>query len=138
MVPAPARRPRRRTDPDAGRAALARWLADPDAAPRADVRTAVRYTLEELAARVPGASVEVRVPPDGAVQAVPGPGHTRGTPPNVVEADPRTWLALVTGRTAWADAVRDGRVTASGLRADLAPVLPLEGLVPPDPVLPRS
>ena len=119
--------PRRRTDPDAGRAALAAWLADPDT-DRAVVRTAVRFTLEELAARVPGGSVEIRVPPDGAVQAVPGPGHTRGTPPNVVETDPRTWLELVTGRTAWADAVRDGRVTASGVRADLGPVLPLEGL----------
>lgn len=85
----------------------------------------MRYTLEELAARVPGSSVEIRVPPDGAVQAVPGPGHTRGTPPNVVETDPRTWLELVTGRTAWAAAIADGRVTASGLRADLGPVLPL-------------
>jgi hypothetical protein len=120
--------PRRRTDPDAGRAALARWLADPDGAARADVRTAVRFTLEELAARVPGSSVEVRVPPDGAVQAVPGPGHTRGTPPNVVETDPRTWLELVTGRTPWADALAAGRVSASGVRADLGPVLPLEGL----------
>lgn len=120
--------PRRRTDPDVGRAALARWLADPDTADRAHVRTAVRFTLEELAARVPGHSVEIRVPPDGAVQAVPGPGHTRGTPPNVVETDPRTWLELITGRTAWPDAVGDGRVRASGLRADLGPALPLEGL----------
>lgn len=128
MPPAPPRRPRRRTDPDVGRAALARWRADPDAASRSDVRTAVRYTLEELAARAPGGAVEIRVPPDGAVQAVPGPGHTRGTPPNVVETDPRTWLELVTGRAAWADTVADGRVTASGLRADLSPVLPLDGL----------
>lgn len=120
--------PRRRTDPDVGRAALARWLADPDAADRADVRTAVRFTLEELAARAPGGAVEIRVPPDGAVQAIPGPGHTRGTPPNVIETDPRTWLELITGRTAWADAVRDGRVSASGLRANLGPALPLEGL----------
>ena len=123
--------PRRRTDPDAGRAALARWLAGPDAADRADVRTAVRFTLEELAARAPGGAVEIRVPPDGAVQAVPGPGHTRGTPPNVVETDPGTWLELVTGRTMWADAVRQYRVTASGTRADLSPVLPLEGLRAP-------
>lgn len=127
-MPAPPRRPRRRTDPDAGRAALARWLADPDGADRADVRTAVRFTLEELATRVPGASVEVRVPPDGAVQAVPGPGHTRGTPPNVIETDPATWLALVTGRVAWTEARAAGRVSASGIRADLSPVLPLEGL----------
>lgn len=120
--------PRRRTDPAEGRAALARWAADPAGADRADVRTAVRYGLEELAATVPGAAVEVRVPPDGAVQAIPGPGHTRGTPPNVVETDPGTWLELVTGRLTWEAALAAHRVRASGLRADLAPWLPLPGL----------
>lgn len=89
------------------------------------MRTAVRFTLEELAERAPGGSVEVRVPPDGAVQAVAGPGHTRGTPPNVVETDPRTWLELATGRLSWTDAVRSHRVRASGIRADLAAWLPL-------------
>ncbi|KGM14197.1 hypothetical protein N869_02970 [Cellulomonas bogoriensis 69B4 = DSM 16987] len=89
------------------------------------VRTAVRFTLEELADVAPGSSVEVRVPPHGAVQAVPGPRHTRGTPPNVVETDPGTWLGLVTGTVAWSDAVRDGLVRASGARADLSGFLPL-------------
>jgi uncharacterized protein (TIGR03083 family) len=81
-----------------------------------------------LAARHPGRSVEVRVPPYAAVQcaiADPGPTHTRGTPPNVVETDPVTFLRLATGRTAWAEAAANGSVHASGLRADLAPVLPL-------------
>jgi hypothetical protein len=118
--------PRRRTDPAEGRAALAVWRADPAAAPRAAVRTAVRFTLEELADLAPGRAVEVRVPPDGAVQAVPGPRHTRGTPPNVVETDPATWLALATGGLSWAEAVGAGRVAASGERADLAPYLPLQ------------
>ena len=121
---------RRRTDEATGRAALARWSADPAAAGRDDVRTAVRFTLEELAETVPGGAVEVRVPPDGAVQAVPGPGHTRGTPPNVVETDPVTWLELVTGRLPWVDAVAAGRVSASGRRADLSPWLPLVGCGP--------
>jgi Bacterial SCP ortholog len=118
--------PRRRTDPAEGRAALALWRADPDAAPRAAVRTAVRFTLEELADVAPGKAVEVRVPPDGAVQAVPGPRHTRGTPPNVVETDPATWLALATGAIRWADALASGKVSASGDRADLSPLLPLQ------------
>ncbi|WNB85403.1 sterol carrier family protein [Cellulomonas sp. ATA003] len=118
--------PRRRTDPAEGRAALAAWRADPDAAPRGVVRTAVRFTLEELADVAPGRAVEVRVPPDGAVQAVPGPRHTRGTPPNVVETDPATWLALATGRLTWDDARGAGRVAASGDRADLAAYLPLQ------------
>lgn len=118
--------PRRRTDPVEGRTALQQWLAAPDDAPRATVRTAVRFALEELAEVAPGNAVEVRVPPDGAVQAVAGPRHTRGTPPNVVETDPATWLALVSGALTWADAVADGRVAASGERADLSPYLPLQ------------
>ncbi|MFS0706192.1 sterol carrier family protein [Cellulomonas sp. 179-A 9B4 NHS] len=118
--------PRRRTDPADGRAALAAWRADPDAAAVRDRRTAVRFTLEELADVAPGNAVEVRVPPDGAVQAVEGPRHTRGTPPNVVETDPATWLALATGRTTWADALAAGRVHASGERADLSALLPLQ------------
>lgn len=115
---------RRRTDPRAGRDAVAAWLDG--RASRADVTTAVRFTLEELADIAPGNAVEVRVPPAGAVQAVPGPRHTRGTPPNVVETDVETWLGLVTGRVAWADAVADGRVRASGERSDVSAYLPLQ------------
>lgn len=117
--------PRRRTDPAVGREALERWFASPEQASRSDVRTAVRFTLEELATVVPGSAVEVRVPPDGAVQAVPGPGHTRGTPPNVVETDPDTWLRLATGALAWRDGVATGQVRASGRLADLSAWLPL-------------
>lgn len=120
--------PRRRTDPVAGMAAVREWLAARDARAAVSapvVRTAVRFTLEELAAASPGNSVEVRVPPAGAVQAVAGPRHTRGTPPNVVETDPETWLALATGRLRWEEAVHAGAVHASGVRADLAPVLPV-------------
>jgi len=122
--------PRRRTPPDAGRAALAAWreaLADGSAPVRADVAAAVRFTLEELADVAPGHAVEVRVPPWGAVQAIEGPRHTRGTPPNVVETDPTTWFALVTGALGWDDAVIDGRVRASGERAaEVARWLPLQ------------
>ncbi len=88
-------------------------------------REAVRTLLTALAERAPGRSVEVRVPPYGAVQCVPGPRHTRGTPPNVVEMTPDTWLALATGRLSWERAVTDGRVQVSGNRADLADHLPL-------------
>ena len=116
---------RRRTDPQAGRAALAAWRADPTAADRQTRGTAVRFTLEELAARAPGHSVEVRVPPFGVTQCVEGPRHTRGTPPNVVETDADTWLALVTGATPWSQALGSGAIRASGQRADLSDVLPL-------------
>jgi hypothetical protein len=93
---------------------------DPD-----DRRTAARHLLYELARRHPGRVLEVRVPPAAAVQCLPGPVHTRGTPPNVVETDPLTWIRLAAGRLDWADAVRSGVVHASGPRADLAPYLPL-------------
>ncbi|GGN05072.1 hypothetical protein GCM10011609_50380 [Lentzea pudingi] len=67
----------------------------------------------------------MRVPPFAAVQCVEGPRHTRGTPPNVVETDPRTWLELATGTLAWTEALDGARVTASGTRADLSPLLPV-------------
>lgn len=86
---------------------------------------AVRELLRLLAAHAPGRSVEVRVPPYGAVQCAPGPRHTRGTPPNVVETDPVTWVRLATGQVPWGDAVADARVRVSGARADLSPYLPV-------------
>ncbi|MDQ6658026.1 MAG: sterol carrier family protein [Actinomycetota bacterium] len=91
----------------------------------ANTKTAVRRTLQWLAQQHPGRSVEIRVPPYAAVQAFEGIRHTRGTPPNVIETDPATWLDLVAGRVAFADAVADGRLRASGTRADLADFLPL-------------
>ncbi|WP_203782553.1 sterol carrier family protein [Paractinoplanes rishiriensis] len=94
---------------------------------RSLLRDAVRFLLAELARRAPGRSVEVRVPPFGAIQCVAGPRHTRGTPPNVVETDPLTWLLLATERVSWSDAVSDGRLRASGIRTDLTEFLPLSG-----------
>ena len=73
----------------------------------------------------PGAAIEVRVPPYGVTQAVAGTVHRRGTPPSVVETDAETWLALVTGRLTWADAVAGGALRASGERCDLSAYLPL-------------
>lgn len=95
--------------------------ADPIPIGRAAMAAATRTLAEILAAQAPGRSVELRVPPFVAVQAIAGPRHTRGTPPNVVETDPLTWIRLATGRIDWADAP----VNASGLRADLSPYLPV-------------
>lgn len=88
-------------------------------------RAAARYLLQVLAARHPGRALEVRIPPVAAVQCLPGPAHTRGTPPNVIETDPLTWIRLAAGRLDWAGAVGSGAVHASGPRADLAACLPL-------------
>ncbi|MFK4851039.1 sterol carrier family protein [Microbacterium sp. ZW T6_19] len=92
---------------------------------RTSLATAVRYLLQLLDEKAPGGTVEVRVPPFGAVQVIQGPRHTRGTPPNVVEMDAATWIAVATGVEDWADAAASGRAHASGTRADLSGVLPL-------------
>ena len=113
---------------DEGRAALeaVRAAAAASARPaRTDHATAVRYLLQLLAEKAPGNSVEMRVPPFGAVQVIEGPRHTRGTPPNVVETDAATWIALAIGEERWADAASSGRILASGIRADLSDVLPV-------------
>jgi uncharacterized protein (TIGR03083 family) len=86
-----------------------------------------RLLADALADKAPGGSVEVRVPPFAVVQCIGGPKHTRGTPPNVVETDPLTWIRLATGRTRWTQALEAAQVSASGERADLAPLLPLTG-----------
>jgi hypothetical protein len=115
--------PPKRIPDEVGIAALEAALAGAD--DRETRGVAVRWSLQRLADRSPGGSVEVRVPPFGAVQVVEGPRHTRGTPPNVVETDASTWLAMVSGALAWADALAAGRIQASGARADLAALLPL-------------
>lgn len=95
---------------------------------RASIAGAVRTSLAALAAAHPGRLVELRVPPWGAVQiGVPGVAsvHRRGTPPNVVECAPATWLALADGRLSWSDALATARVSASGSHADLGDLLPL-------------
>ncbi|CAL9512325.1 hypothetical protein SUDANB121_03683 [Nocardiopsis dassonvillei] len=112
-------------------ALLVRTALAPGAA-RPLVKLAVRASLALLAERAPGNSLEIRVPPHGAVQAIEGPRHTRGTPPGVVETSPGVWLRLAVGETAWAQAVADGGVQASGTRSDLSGHLPLwPRVVPP-------
>ncbi|MCW2910339.1 MAG: hypothetical protein JWL68_5128 [Actinomycetia bacterium] len=93
--------------------------------PREAIRAATTHLLGLLAADAPGRAVEVRVPPYAAVQCIAGPRHTRGTPPNVVETDPVTWVRLALGRLSWAQAREAGLVSASGPRADLSAQLPL-------------
>jgi uncharacterized protein (TIGR03083 family) len=92
---------------------------------RVALRLVVKALLDALAERAPGRTVEVRVPPFAAVQCVEGTSHTRGTPPNVVETDPMTWVRLAAGRTRWADEAEAGRLSVSGTRANLAALLPL-------------
>ena len=124
-MPAPIPAEELRAAVDATRA----WLdGEGEQPPRAVVGAAVKTSARWLAQQVPGRSVELRVPPYVAVQLVPGPRHTRGTPPNVVETDAATWLRLASGRLTWDAALADGRIAASGNRADLSGHLPLRPL----------
>jgi len=121
---------RKPVDPHELRAAVAAvvpWLdgTDDDKPTRQVLATAVRASLRTLEHIAPGHSVEVRVPPFAAVQCVEGPRHTRGTPANVIEMDPKTWLELATGRLEWTVALAAARVTASGTRADISGLLPV-------------
>ena len=133
--------PPRKADPDgeANVTLVTAALDQGEEPPQAALRSAARHLLVELEREAPGRSVEVRVVPVAAVQVVAGPRHTRGTPPNVVETDPLTWIRLATGRLGWAEAVRSGAVRASGARADLsataaevvADARGVRGVVPP-------
>jgi hypothetical protein len=124
----------RRPDPAEVRDAVAAvldWLRDETspAPQRAELAAAVRLTARALAATAPGSSVEVRIPPFVAVQCISGVRHTRGTPPNVVETDPRTWLLLATGLRSVEHALADGTLRFSGSRADgIAAWVPLVAL----------
>lgn len=99
---------------------------------RPALASCIRTLAGILAAQHPGRTIEVRVPPFAAVQCSisdgsgdTGPTHTRGTPPNVVETDPVTFLRMATGRLSWAEALASGAVSASGRRADLGLALPV-------------
>ena len=85
----------------------------------------VKSTLALLISKATGRAIEVRIPPYAAVQCGEGPTHTRGTPPNTIEMDAPTWLALASGQLTWGQALADGKIAASGVRADLSEYLPL-------------
>ena len=90
-----------------------------------DLRLLTKHLLALLVRKAPGGAVEVRVPPYAVAQCVEGTRHTRGTPPAVVEMDAATWIALAVGDLDWPEAERAARLTASGERSDLSPLLPL-------------
>jgi len=117
----PARlKPAAREDVAAARARLAAGTAQ-----KADLKLLTKHYLALMEAKEPGKSVEIRVPPFAAIQCIEGVRHTRGTPPAVIETDAATWIALATGDLDWVDALRSGRISASGERTDLAAHLPL-------------
>jgi hypothetical protein len=110
-----------------GERSLTRWVSEREAvlADAEELALAVRFGLQLLREKAPGKSVEVRVPPFGAVQVIEGPQHARGTPPAVVEMSPEVWLDLITGISDFSSSLAGGKILASGLRTDLQGFLPL-------------
>ena len=114
---------RRKISPADGHAAIKAFIAG-DAT---EIATAVRFALEEIAHTNPGNSVELRVPPFGATQCIEGPDHRRGTPANVVELKPESFMDLVTGELSWQELKQAGLISASGNRAEsLSELFPLK------------
>ena len=119
---------RRQIAEEEGTRVVSAWRTNPEGLTTEDEALAVRFLLQLLRNRVPGRAVELRVPPYGAIQIVEGTSHTRGTPPAVVEIDPRAWLELCNGVRSWDELVKLGRINASGERSNLAPLFPLPEL----------
>jgi hypothetical protein len=70
----------------------------------------------------PGKSVELRIPPYGAIQCVEGINHKRGTPPNTVEMSAQVLIQLRNDPDLWAELVAAGQIAASGVNTDLSMV----------------
>jgi hypothetical protein len=87
-----------------------------------DLKREVKKILDLIKLEVPGKSVELRVPPYGAIQCVAGSNHRRGTPPNTVEMSGQTLVRLINEPALWGSLCESGEVRASGLLSDLSNV----------------
>ena len=86
------------------------------------ITASVKEILDLIKNISPGKSVELRVPPYGAIQCVAGSNHRRGTPPNTVEMSGQTLVRLINKSSLWSSLCESGEVRASGLLSDLSKV----------------
>jgi len=84
------------------------------------ITVTVKEILDLIKNISPGKSVELRVPPYGAIQCVAGSNHRRGTPPNTVEMSGQTLIRLINEPALWSTLCESGEVRASGLHSDLS------------------
>jgi hypothetical protein len=80
----------------------------------------VKEILDLIKKISPGKSVELRIPPYGAIQCVEGINHKRGTPPNTVEMSSQGLIQLRSNPDLWAELVVSGQISASGAASDLS------------------
>ena len=85
-----------------------------------EIAVTVKEILDLIKGISPGKSVELRVPPYGAIQCVAGGNHQRGTPPNTVEMSGQTLVRLINEPALWRSLCDSGEVRASGLLSDLS------------------
>ena len=85
-----------------------------------EVRAQVKKILDLIKLVAPGKSVELRVPPYGAIQCVAGSNHRRGTPPNTVEMSAESLIKLIIDPTLWQILCKKGEISASGVASDLS------------------
>ncbi len=86
------------------------------------IAAAVKEILDLIKKFSPGKSVELRIPPYGAIQCVAGGNHKRGTPPNTVEMSAQVLIQLRSNPKMWAELVKSGQISASGVASDLSSV----------------
>ena len=84
------------------------------------ITATIKEILDLIKDISPGKSVELRVPPYGAIQCVAGGNHRRGTPPNTVEMSGQTLIRLINEPTLWISLCESGEVMASGVASDLS------------------
>jgi len=82
----------------------------------------IKEILNLIKKTSPGKSVELRIPPYGAIQCVVGINHKRGTPPNTVEMSAQVLIQLRQNPERWDEFVTSGQITASGVASDLSTV----------------
>ena len=87
-----------------------------------NIKIQVKLILDLIKSISPGKSVELRVPPYGAIQCVAGGNHRRGTPPNTVEMSGHTLIRLINEPALWITLCESGEVMASGVASDLSNV----------------
>ena len=92
------------------------------------ITAAVKEILDLIKNISPGKSVELRVPPYGAIQCVAGSNHRRGTPPNTVEMSGQTLIRLINEPSLWSALCESGEVMASGLLSDLSDIFTQVGV----------
>jgi hypothetical protein len=80
----------------------------------------VKEILDLIKKISPGKSVELRIPPYGAIQCVAGSTHKRGTPSNTVEMSAQVLIQLRSHPKMWAELVASGQISASGVASDLS------------------